>query len=98
MPFNSNSGYEFSESGIAAYAPASSGVYGIYNGKQWIYIDEAQEIEMRLYAHFRGESDQSARIMPQQPAYFIFERCDSRSGPVRKAELIREHRPCCNLT
>lgn len=98
MPFNSSEGYEFSEAGITAYAPAVSGVYGIYNGKKWIYIDEAQDIKTRLYDHFRGVSDQAVRIMANCPAYFIFEKCDPRSGPKRKTELIGEHRPSCNLT
>jgi hypothetical protein len=33
MPFHSNEGYEFSETGISAYAPLVPGVYGLYNGK-----------------------------------------------------------------
>lgn len=96
MPFHSNAGYEFSETGISVYAPLVPGVYGIYNGTEWIYVDETQDIKTRLYAHFHGKSDQSARIMAQWPAYFIFEKCDSRSEPARKTELIQEHHPCCN--
>jgi excinuclease UvrABC nuclease subunit len=98
MPFNSNSGYEFCEAGIARYAPIASGVYGIYNGRRWIYIGEAQDIAAHLRAIVRGESDESAGIMPECPAYFIWEKCDSRLGAARKAELVREHRPSCNLT
>jgi hypothetical protein len=98
MPFHSYSGYEFSDTAIETYAPVATGVYGIYNGNLWIYIDEAQDIRARLYDHFCGKSDHSVRIMRKRPAYFIFERCDARSLPTRKAELIREYCPCCNLT
>lgn len=96
MPFNSNSGYEFCEAGIARYAPVASGVYGIYNGTRWIYIDEAQDIAARLHAIVCGESDQSASIMPRRPAYFIWEKCDLGLRTARKTELIMEHHPCCN--
>jgi hypothetical protein len=97
MPFKSDAGHEFSETGIAGYAPAASGVYGIYNGTQRIYIDEAQDIKAYLYANLRGESNQSAHIMPQRPAYFILEKCDPQSRLARKLELIKEHRPRCSL-
>jgi hypothetical protein len=97
MPFNSSSGFEFSATGIAGYAPIVSGVYGIYNGSQWIYIDEARDIRLHLCSHFCGKSDQGSRIMACQPTYFIFEKCDPQSGATRKEELIREHRPLCNL-
>jgi hypothetical protein len=33
----------------------------------WIHVREAGDMEARLYAHFRGESDQSARILRQSP-------------------------------
>lgn len=93
MPFNSNAGHEFSEVGIEVYARVATGVYGIYSGKQWIYIDDALDIEACLLGYFRGESDQSARVMRERPAYFIFEKCDVRALPERKYELIREYRP-----
>jgi hypothetical protein len=98
MPFRSYESYEFSESGIATYAPVAPGIYGIHSGRRlWIYIDEAQNIEMQLSAHLRGESLCSARIMENRPTYFIFEKSiDLRGLPARKEELIREYRPICS--
>ncbi len=96
MPFNSNHGYRFTEAGIAAYAPRESGVYGIYNNNSWIYIGEAGDMEARLYAHLRGESDQSARIQRQNPTLYVFERCDARNRLAREQTLIRELNPICN--
>lgn len=98
MPFNSNSGYEFSESGIAAYGPRVPGVYGLYSRDKWIYIDMAPEIQSCLYALLRGRSDQSTSVISQDSTFFIFEKCDPRSQADRKAALVSEYRPCCNPT
>jgi excinuclease UvrABC nuclease subunit len=96
MPFNSATGFTFSESGIATYAPRESGVYGIYNSGEWIYIGEAKDMEARLYEHFRKQSEQSARIWRRNPTLYIFERCDAATRTAREGQLIRELRPTCN--
>jgi len=98
MPFSSTTGFAFSEFGIASYAPRESGVYGIYNSKEWIYIGEAKDIEARLYEHIRLQSDQGIRISRRNPTHFIFERCDYLTRISREAELIRQLDPTCNRT
>jgi excinuclease UvrABC nuclease subunit len=98
MPFSSSTGYSFTERGIASYAPRESGVYGIYNNSEWIYIGEAKDIEARLYEHIRGQSDQSARILRRNPTGYLFERCDALTRTSREAQLIRELDPVCNRT
>src|ERR1035437_844667 len=99
MPFRSYESYEFSESGIAMYAPGAPGIYGIHNGRRlWIYINEAQNIEAQLFAHLRGESVCSSCIMQNRPAYFTFVKgIHHRALPTRKEELIREYRPLCSV-
>ena len=96
MPFASNTGYSFTENGIATYAPRESGVYGICNSTEWIYVDESADMEARLYEHLRGESDQSFRIMQRNPTMYVFERCDARSRLAKEAQLISELAPTCN--
>jgi len=96
MPFANASGYPFTESGIATYAPRASGVYGIYNSGKWIYIGESQDMEARLFAHLRGESEQSPCILRNNPTSFTFERCDAAKRTVRESALIRELSPSCN--
>ncbi len=81
-----------------SYAPRESGVYGIYDNSEWIYIGEAKDMEARLYEHLRGQSDQSARILRRKPTHFIFERCDAATRVSREAQLIRELDPFCNRT
>jgi hypothetical protein len=96
MPFRSYQSYEFSESGIATYAPFAPGIYGIHNGRRlWIYIEQAENIRIELSAHLRDESVCRARILQNRPAYFTFEKNLNRLVlPIRKEELIREYRPC----
>jgi excinuclease UvrABC nuclease subunit len=96
MPFSSTTNYSFSESGIATYAPRQSGVYGIFNSAEWIYIGEAKDIEGRLYEHLRGQSDQSIRILRRKPTGYVFERCDTATRITRETALIRELDPVCN--
>jgi len=96
MPFTSSSGYDFTEKGIATYAPRESGVYGIFNSGEWIYIGEAKDMEARLYEHLRKQSDQSARIWRRNPTSYVFERCDAMTRTAREAQLIRELSPVCN--
>ena len=98
MPFTQKTGFNFSESGIAAYAPKSSGVYGIFNGTTWIYVGETKDMETRLYAHLRGESDQSPRILRQKPTHFVFENCDEAKRKTLETALIAELDPVCNRT
>jgi excinuclease UvrABC nuclease subunit len=96
MPFSSSAWFPFTENGIATYAPRGSGVYGIFNSTQWIYVGESKDMEARLYAHLRGESDQSPCILRRQPTGYVFETCDSATRSVRESALIRELAPSCN--
>jgi excinuclease UvrABC nuclease subunit len=96
MPFANSTSYNFSELGIATYAPRESGVYGIFNSGEWIYIGEAKDMEARLYEHLRKQSDQAARIWRRNPTSFTFERCDAATRTAREAALIRELKPTAN--
>ena len=98
MPFTQTTGFGFTEGGIASYAPRESGVYGIYNRSTWIYVGEAKDMEARLYAHLRGESDQGSRILKQNPTHFVFERCAEATRKKWETGLIRELDPVCNRT
>jgi excinuclease UvrABC nuclease subunit len=98
MPFNQTTGFSFTESGILAYAPRTSGVYGIYNSRRWIYVGEAQDIEARLLSHVRRESDQSKCIFSYGPTHFVFEQVQGElSRKARERALIAELRPACNM-
>ena len=98
MGFNTNLKNNFTEAGVLASAPRASGVYGIFNANEWIYIGEAGDMEARLFDHLRGNSDQSARIKGRRPTGFLCEASPSHLRVARERSLILELNPTCNRT
>ena len=98
MPFNATTGHSFSEAGIATYAPRQSGVYGIYNNQQGIYVGESEDIEKSLYAHLHRQSEQSYCILSRSPTRFVFDLDlgDARWRRAWEEGLIQELMPACN--
>jgi len=75
------------------YAPAVSGVYGISNALEWLYIGEAGDIQTALLAHLR---DDHAPLMKRAPTGFVYEVCDDARRPPRQNRLVIEYGPTCN--
>jgi hypothetical protein len=93
MPFEQLIPRPFTSNAVRIYAPAVSGVYGISNAREWIYIGLADNIQGALLAHLE-ESDTS--LMKREPAGFVFEVCAGASRPARRNRLILEYGPSCN--
>lgn len=87
-------GFVWSEQSIRTNAPASSGVYAIYNSG-WLYVGETNDLQRRLLEHFDGDNP---RITRAAPSGFIFEVCDQFARMRRQAALIAELSPSCNQT
>lgn len=49
MPFDHPIPRPFTSSAIRAYSPTASGVYGISNAREWIYIGKADNMQGMLY-------------------------------------------------
>ena len=77
------------------YAPPTSGIYGISNAREWIYIGETDNIQGTLLTHLR-EPDTSP--MKRQPTGFVFEICERERRPTRQDRLVLEYEPTCNRT
>jgi hypothetical protein len=85
--------YGFSVGSIRAHAPAMSGVYGISNGCEWIYIGEADNIQQRLLEHLAEDGTQlKARV----PTGFSYEVCNQSIRVERQDRLILQYEPVCN--
>jgi excinuclease UvrABC nuclease subunit len=98
MGFNASAQGYFTAAGIIASAPRSSGVYGIFNENEWIYVGESADMETRLLEHVRGTSDQSGCILRRKPTGFLCEPCSELTRTLRELVLIRELSPTCNRT
>jgi hypothetical protein len=75
------------------YAPDISGVYGISNAHEWIFIGAADSIRGALLQHLR---DVGASLMQREPSGFVFEACDGAHRPGRQTRLVNEYEPTCN--
>jgi hypothetical protein len=75
------------------YAPGVSGVYGISNAQEWIFVGEADNIQSALLSHLQ---DAQAPLMKRQPVGFVFEVCDRTRRVARQGRLVHEYEPVCN--
>jgi len=87
MPFPQGSTFALSTNSVRAHAPNSSGVYGIFNGSQWIYIGESSDIQRRLLAHLEDTEPYLKRF---SPTGFSFELQSEASREARRDALILE--------
>lgn len=93
MPFEQLIPRSFASGAVQRYAPMASGVYGISNAREWIYIGEAEDIQGALLAHLQ---DLDTSLMKRQPTGFVFEICDGAHRAVRQDRLLLEYEPSCN--
>jgi hypothetical protein len=83
----------FTSGAIQMYAPLTSGVYGISNASEWIYVGEADNIQDALLEHLH---DVDTSLMKRQPTGFVFEVCDGGRRTARLDRLVLEYEPICN--
>jgi hypothetical protein len=93
MPFEHLTPRPFLSGPIQTYAPMASGVYGISNAREWIYIGETDDIQGALLTHL-GEC--GSPLMQSKPRGFVFEVCDRAQRPARQNRLVHEYGPSCN--
>lgn len=89
MPFDQPFPRSFNTSSIREYAPPISGIYGLCNAREWIYIGETDNIQLALL-------DPDPKFLEMQPTGFRFEICDRASRGARQERLIREYAPSGN--
>ena len=92
MPFAEIAPRPFTSAGVHTYAPTVSGVYGISNAREWIYIGSADDIRAALLNHLGLDSG----LMSKQPTGFVFEVCSLGQRPNRQNRLVLEYEPFGN--
>ena len=93
MPFDQLVPRPFTSNAVRMYAPVVSGLYGISNAREWIYIGVADDIQGALLDHL-GDLDTS--LMKREPTGFVFEVCEGTRRPARQDRLVLEYEPTCN--
>jgi len=92
MPFELFTPLSLTPFSVKANAPAVSGIYGISNAREWIYIGETDNIQASLLRDLQGDST----LLRQSPTGFVFERCAPAGRRARQNRLILEYEPVCN--
>ena len=94
MPIAGGSpGHAWSESSIKINAPASSGVYAVFNATSWLYAGDSDDIRCSLLDHFNGDVPGLAEAAPTG---FSFEELGYGERTGRSAYLVRFLTPKCN--
>ena len=93
MPFSQFTPRNFKEDAIRTYAPMTSGVYGLSNAREWIYIGETDDIQGALLTHLK---ELESPLMKREPTGFVFEVCDPAWRLSRQDRLVAEYGPACN--
>ena len=94
MPFEQFTPRSFTPVSVRANAPAASGIYGISNAREWIYIGETDNIQASLLSGLQRDS----LLQQRGPTGFVFELCAPAGRLARHGRLILEYGPVCNRT
>jgi predicted GIY-YIG superfamily endonuclease len=93
MSFSECGARSFTAVSVRKNAPESSGVYGLSNRREWLFIGEASNIQARLLEHLE---ETGTLLMNRGPTGFTFEECLPSNRIDRQNALIRELEPFCN--
>jgi hypothetical protein len=93
MPFYRFSPRPFTATSVRKHAPTESGVYGISNAREWIYIGETDNLQETLLGHLR---QWDTPLLRKKPTGFILELCERENRPARQDRLVVEYGPTCN--
>jgi hypothetical protein len=93
MPFDELTPRPFTRHAVRTFAPNTSGVYGISNAREWLYVGETGNIQAALLDHLQ---DLNTSLGKRQPTGFVFEVCDGPSRSSRQDRLILEYAPVFN--
>jgi hypothetical protein len=93
MPFDRFTPHNFSLVSVQRNAPALSGVYGISNAREWIFVGETDNIKASLIGHLQ---ETHTPLLERGPTGFIFELCLPYNRLARQERLIQEYQPVCN--
>ena len=91
MPFaNRVASIVFNAATIQREAPASPGVYGLSNSREWLYVGQSDNIRESLLAQL---VEQGTELASLHPTGFTFEVCYGDERSTRQLRLIAELSP-----
>ena len=92
MPIEHHRSRAFTVTSVLKNAPVASGVYGLSNAREWIYVGESADLQSCLLAHLRGANPALAGT----PTGFTYELSRSIDRVARQNRLVLELDPVRN--
>jgi excinuclease UvrABC nuclease subunit len=93
MPFENHGNRPFTAMVVDKNAPAASGVYGLSNARQWIYVGETANIQAELRNHLHHPSQ---LLRDHIASGYTFELSPAEYRIERQNQLVRELHPVGN--
>ena len=89
MPFENHGARAFTETSIRKNAPAASGVYGLSDARNWIYVGESADLQGSLLGRLRDWDP----ALDRTPTGFTYELCRPADRIARQNRLVLELDP-----
>ena len=93
MPFADCAAMSFTVPSVRKNAPELSGVYGLSNAREWLFVGQGNNIRANLLEHLK---EVGTVLTAQNPTGFTFELCLPGERISRQDALVRELEPRCN--
>lgn len=93
MPFYNHGNRSFTAMSVGNNAPTESGVYGLSDARQWIYVGETANIQAELVRHLQSPNPFLAE---HSPSGFTFELSAAEHRGERRNRLVAELDPIGN--
>jgi hypothetical protein len=93
MPFENHGNRAFTAMAIDKNAPAASGVYGISNARQWIYVGETANIQAELRKLLQNPNP---LLRDHIASGYTYELSSAEHRIERQSQLVRELQPVGN--
>ena len=93
MPFDHHGNRSFTATSIDKNAPPYSGVYGLSDAREWLFVGETANIQSELRRHLMHPVE---FLQGRRPSGFTFELCPEESRGERRNQLVKELSPAGN--
>lgn len=93
MPFAECAARSFTVPSVQNNVPESSGVYGLSNSREWLFVGQGDNIRAHLLEHLK---EVGTLLTAHNPTGFVFELCLPGERISRQDALVRELEPRCN--
>jgi len=93
VPFENHGNRPFTTTSVDKNAPAASGVYGLSNARQWIFVGETANIQAELRKHLQHPNE----VLREHTASgYTYELSPAEDRVERQNRLISELAPVGN--